>query len=127
MRKDCALNHLISDQELKVVLMRRKGATFAKIGEELGFCYQRIQQINQSGLESLRIENDIRKRNKALLRAADDLDIHPTQLKRLYRLLKRHGLLYDWRFMSESELTNIRGIGSKYAKFLIYAKENYLL
>lgn len=121
------MDHLISDRELEVVMKRRGGMTFVKIGEDIGHCYQRAQQLYLSGLESLRIENDIRKRNKAFLRAATDFNWTPKQLKKLYRFLKRNGLLSTWYTMSDEELLDIRGIGATYLNFLVYTKENYLL
>lgn len=126
-RKDCILDHLISDRELDVFVKRRAGMTFAKIGEEMGLCYQRVQQIYLAGLESLRIEQDIRRQNKFFFKSANDFNWTPKQLKRLYRLLKENKILYVWQDLSDEELLDIYGFGVTYLDFLKHTKENYLL
>ncbi len=121
------MDHLISDRELEIILKRRSGMTFNKIGEEMGLCYQRAQQLYLSGLESLRIEKDIRERNKFFFKTANEFSWTPKQLKKLYRLLKDRDILYTWHTLNDEELLSIYGFGATYLDFLSYTKEKYLL
>ena len=118
------LRSAVTDDEFRLLELRQsQGMTFKQIAEEMGYRYpQQAQAKFYRILQKLRAWHWMEKNDPSLISAAKAYSWNPDKLLRLYSILKKNGILTNYRDYSQKELLDFDGIGIVYADFLTAVK-----
>lgn len=102
---------IIPKRHLMVYKLRLEGKSWREIGEELGIAYQRAQQLYRATIEIRKAERYFNAYAPRVITTAYKCGYDFVRILKLYRLLKKEGILYTWKEMSDEELLSIKNFG----------------